>query len=1468
MPMINRIRIVNFSYNNNNRHIIDECFNFYGGENALLSLANGGGKSVLVQVMLQPILPKASLLGRKFSDFFIGSKAPSYIMLEWKLEDDAGYLLTGIAVTARVTHSTDEDEQSTDIRYFTFTSFYESANAFDIRDIPVTEQNGNSIRIATFTEFKKLLQKECSKGEFDIAVFDSSREEQSIYERKLSSYFISRDEWKELMMKINEAEHGVSEVFSECKTSRKVMEQWVIKYIEKVLDKSTIGEMSDHKKLEIMMGQVAQSLVENEKHIKEFKAISEFKTETYNLAQETNCVLKNLDEEDRLKKEISVGYSVLKAQEDVFEQKLKELDVKKKDILEQLDIIEQEKKSEEIYRLEDEIEELNENLNKLLNAKTELENEKSATDYKIRLQQAAERYIKICEKQKEISELVERIANASKNQEELNIRLNQVMFSLKSMWLKKLDNKNLSAQQKEEELNKLKQELKEIEQKKADAQKEINTKNSEIGRLSVGIESFEKDEPIILKNLGLELYRNPILNELDKKEVEKAEAELNNDLQFKLNKLAEKKQRLEKCSLEINDAEKKREQLQQRKINLTADLREIETSIKDYEDKKSNVIMALKRLNISEDFLFDHQYIVREAREYLYDWEKKSFNIKMEISDLQKRIHGVETGESYLPAKLLAIMRDNNLEPFTGEKYLREIDEERKLKLLENNPLFPYALIVTEREQELLKNLTAAEEFNQIVPMIRHNEKEQNINLSSLNISFITSSKNSYLDSDGIKAYIDSLNSEHERKIQNLEETEAVIERNNRDYSLIEGFSFSQEQEHEIYTRRDSVQQELKELTDDLNDCSIVINNLQKEKDSLSKEIIEASENVKSAEERIAVFKQYMERNNIYMEQLNAYNEITLELDIINALCEKLLIQEKSINEKESTIRQELYVIRDEIKTLQEKLLEVKDCSEAEAIDAPVHELEGMLASLRKKQDNVVEELNERKKKLEEDIWYEEKQIEKLKLNDSDEYKEIIYSEDMENQLQEKLDNLEKNIGYVYSEYNAENHKLTKIKTQKEILEQSMNGKPLVPIEKIRGNFEARKNALHKEYSDIENIENSIHNEKQELQRVLMRIEVNVNVGNISLVNKYDHTYEEIRKTIKETLSGYLKAVKATEECIAHFDKVSSVFVEKYKECDDGTIKDALNGLRGQLQMLEHSFDKYYYLSERLSYYDTQLSNILSIMESKLQQLEHSRKDLIEHAFMEAKRIYMEIPKISENSAVEIDGVRKRVLDISFKEMDDELVAREKMSSYISECLNSLTALIKDNADENRIKRDLEKYMSTKELFNVISPLESCVINAYKVDLNEKNRRMLPWEEIIVKNSGGEKFVAYFSLLIALISYSRKQLRGSAAFKKMEESKVLIMDNPFGPITSGHLLKPMFEIAKKYNTQLICLSDIKQGDVINSFDLIYMVKIRQNMHREDYLELEPIIQRHLKEDERLEKTYYHYIRPEQLSLFD
>ena len=117
MPKINRIRIVNFSYHHDSRHILDECFDFHGGDNALLNLANGGGKSVLVQMFLQPIVPEARIQGRNLASFFRRQKLPAYIMIEWKLDGAGGYLLTGICITAA---DASEPEGRTRIRYFTY----------------------------------------------------------------------------------------------------------------------------------------------------------------------------------------------------------------------------------------------------------------------------------------------------------------------------------------------------------------------------------------------------------------------------------------------------------------------------------------------------------------------------------------------------------------------------------------------------------------------------------------------------------------------------------------------------------------------------------------------------------------------------------------------------------------------------------------------------------------------------------------------------------------------------------------------------------------------------------------------------------------------------------------------------------------------------------------------------------------------------------------------------------------------------------------------------------------------------------------------------------------------------------------------------------------------------------------------------------------------------------------------------
>ena len=54
---------------------------------------------------------------------------------------------------------------------------------------------------------------------------------------------------------------------------------------------------------------------------------------------------------------------------------------------------------------------------------------------------------------------------------------------------------------------------------------------------------------------------------------------------------------------------------------------------------------------------------------------------------------------------------------------------------------------------------------------------------------------------------------------------------------------------------------------------------------------------------------------------------------------------------------------------------------------------------------------------------------------------------------------------------------------------------------------------------------------------------------------------------------------------------------------------------------------------------------------------------------------------------------------------------------------------------------------------------------------------------------------------------------------------MLLMDNPFAQTNAAHLLRPLMDMAKKTNTQLICLSGLGGESIYNRFDNIYVLNL-------------------------------------------
>lgn len=109
MPSINRIRVNNVKYNFGTQAYDDFVLRMYG-KNTLYDLANGGGKSVLMLLLMQCMIPNSTLDEKQPIEKLFRDHVNTVIhsLVEWKLDpsdvkDGFRYMLTGFA-TSRLPH--------------------------------------------------------------------------------------------------------------------------------------------------------------------------------------------------------------------------------------------------------------------------------------------------------------------------------------------------------------------------------------------------------------------------------------------------------------------------------------------------------------------------------------------------------------------------------------------------------------------------------------------------------------------------------------------------------------------------------------------------------------------------------------------------------------------------------------------------------------------------------------------------------------------------------------------------------------------------------------------------------------------------------------------------------------------------------------------------------------------------------------------------------------------------------------------------------------------------------------------------------------------------------------------------------------------------------------------------------------------------------------------------------------------
>jgi chromosome segregation ATPase len=1439
MAKINKIRFINLTYNEN-RHIYNQTFNFYNGENTLMNFQNGGGKTVMVQMMMQPIVPKQRLKDRIFKTYFKTVKSPVYIMIEWLLDKGNKKVLTGIGVKKVLSRNQDDDNEN--LRIITFISEYEKESEFDIDSIDLLEESHGIVR---FNEFEKVI-KTMSNGEKEgknIKVFRwELPEDKKEYARKLSTYRINQLEWKNLMVKINETEAGLNSFFDDCKTNKNLIKKWLVPTIEDQLNKddSTIDNLKE------IMKNHAEQIVKNEAMLKEKELFDNFKNGTIELVsklEEMEILTESLN-----KKEFDLGNLNI-----YLIQEVKKLENLRNEIGNRIKQIEISLKELEYEKLSYDYHLANDSLNNLKNITIKIDEEINLVNKKID-EYLYKKNSLLCSKlNNEIIDIDRRIVKfeteleiENSKQEDIKSKLNDIEFSLKVKYkniIESLKNElNIEKTNLEREKTEFNQNIESIKKLKVF----INRLSDEVSTIKGKISHFDEMEKEIKKRYSdFTLNRNISTLEYSDDDILNINEKLNNDEETVYAISSRIKNDMETKENELKILDKNLNELKAKNQKIIIDNSKNENIYSFYEVEKDEIVKILNRNGLKNDDLFNKKKII-DILNVEIDKYKKLVNEKtLENSILKNQLDVYKSGKTIeLSNDLKRIFEDNNIFVEFGYEWLRNSSKNQniRLKMLKNNPFLPYSIIISKKDLIELKEKDLNTFTSIAVPIIVKEELENELKIdgensiySMSNISFLMAFNEKLLNKNYLKEITEELNSNINKNKSIIENAQNSSKNLEIDIIKIENFKYEKEYieklEKTLRTNGDKVSRNIAKINN-------IEEEIQKEKSLKDKLLIELRDNENEKSE----FKR--KREDIegllnlykkYKENLKVINEKKVILESSKTEYNRIEDTQDNIKEKINNLNLKINSISNNINKSHKEYIKYEYISYGNIIDDGIENLEAKRLAMI---DNIGSKIQDLKDILED---YKNRKDDKLKdirryKIEKTEYESIEFSEYELDKVYEEIENLK--ISKDKIKENKDNYKF-------KIAEVTSDINHILKTIKERYNYDRAK---EKEYlRDInyndKKIEynNNLKEAKKDDKLNKQKIQSLINIK--GRIEEYDYLMdkvEELKAIDEEDLNTYSKELtKAYKKLKIRENDLKSLLITLY-----GNVE---NDFSDKAEVFKNLFrnildgEKKYNSAHALNAFSRTFVQIERKIEQHMvdiKKIDDMEKCIIDNAVGYLKNVYDEMNNIDKNSTIDIEGKRRKMLMINLPEKDklDDIPLKTYLKSTIDKCV----LLHKDGKSMDGL---LLTEVNTYDLFDRYISINKIVINLLKIELNKVKKKT--WQQVISETSGGERFVSAFVVFISLLTY----MRGENMIGLNNDSKVLIMDNPFGPITSEHLLKPLFEIAKKYNTQLICLTDLKEHTIFDRFNLIYSINIEKETGRdEEYIDIKTIKKELEKED--------------------
>lgn len=1432
MPTINKIRIVNYAYNDDKRLIIDETFDYHG-KNGLMHLLNGGGKTVLIQAIMQPFIPLAKLGKREFEELFRKDKEPSYILVEWKLDNNNGYMTNGIAIKRN--SNSQDDENNDKIDYFTF--ILEGAKSKgNITNLKLSNKVNDKVTFMNYIELKTYINK--SGG----ATYEKSSE---AYKKALNSFRIDTKEWRNVIAKINSEEGGLLKLFEQCNTSIDLMRDWILKSIRENLTESTnIPDLLDQTGKYIIKSR--QKIEDKEKRkdlLLYTENLNEVKTEVYKL--------KSINEKaNTTKSELSnLSYSLSQCITEK-EREIEDIESKKGSINRRLDEIKIEELSAQYYLALDGKNELEED-KYIIEIKLEkLRSELTNCNKLIKSLKVADLTRQSLDNEKELEDVKTKLTKLNQEQSEIDLQVQDLGVTIKNLYEEKIINlENIIKNNKEtveinsKELNGLRSRQNIVSNEYIELEKNISSISTKISTITKRI-----------KNLVDDINPLNILLPADQNKVTKEQNLINRkifSISCEVNTLSIQKDSIkEQIKNNMTSIEKYIQETSIIKNQITFK----ENDIKKYRKDLSEITTKLSLYGIEKFSSVEKDNVMRLLNDkitYLGNSiETNNSNVVKNKDILEK----LSSGGIKINKDFIKYLDDKGIVYILGADYIKNTipSEEMRKEIIKTNPLLPFAIILDKRSIEYMQ-MDMPEMYIDSPIIVLERETLNEVSISNVNGYAVLIKSIGVLALYNkdlvIKKDVEQEKNKIKTEIARLKEEAKNWECQKHDLILIKGQidKFDYDEDYENIT--DKLISKLKEDAASKENLS---KDIKKHNEALDKELENIEDEIKDKEKSIRNLGNQISKCEELKGILLDKERLDVKLTSYNTQLKATKKEKEELTERIELLGQKNIEIKVANSKLGEKVNNARSAKKGylhyttgKLIDGDLEILEQRYESLKSSVDsNLLGEYRQKESSLESKI----KDI-RNKINKFSGYDVVEYDFNLEMETESKKTDINNDITSYSSKVAVIDNKIGS-------KEKAMNG----ILEKLKPNLLKERNAiginleeekkilsdkLEKANSTIKNITGVI----VECDKVFNRVkDSGLLLGFTNILSDiYDEYYITEKFKIFEENNSELLNLRKEEEKIKDNvkNKIETLSIAHSKK--NGTIDNSMNYLKQMVTNNKVSFALYEIIERQVHIID----RILDKIQTDLEVLENEEKYITERYLDVARQYTEEINKIDKNSYITVKGKRLKMMKI--KNIKEDESSSINLTTFVKGQLENLTNSIQ--IVDNDLVKAINREFNIENLLINYCKLDHVRIDFLKIEDNILLSKDRSWEEVTIGNSGGEKFVSYFVVFSTLINYERGN-----HLNKESISMCLIMDNPFSAISSKHLLIPLFEYAKKTNIQLICFTDHNKADIIDRFDVIHKLVIKTLINKKEFISSEKV-----KDDvEVMNDGFYYY--NEQISL--